>query len=241
MSAPTARTRPPPCPSSSAARWSASCPRAAIVTEAPAPTNASAMPRPIPLLPPVTMATLPSKLNSGIAFGMSRSSRRIDEMRRKPQPGPELHGRADDPWRPGVHSRDELARALVHGCVAGLVTSHDRSNVRWKLERLVAGDPDLQFGLTGLDQLSFDEVLGLMADAAGFDPAPETRLGPVSIDPERVLSACEAAGRRLAEAAERGERLLIATGHPSGLLLLYAAVAELLVEAGAKLLTPHDG
>ncbi|HJP67202.1 MAG TPA: phosphatase [Actinomycetota bacterium] len=144
-------------------------------------------------------------------------------------------------WRRAEYSTEELARALLDGRIAGEVTSHDRHNVRWKIKRLVRGDPDLQFGLTGLDARSPDEVLSLVAAEAGFDPDPFLRDDPVPIDPLNVLAACREVGARLATAAERGEQVVLATGHPAGLLLLYLAVGELLAEAGAKLLRPGEG
>jgi hypothetical protein len=80
-----------------------------------------------------------------------------------------------------------------------------------------------------------------MADAAGFDPDPNLLHGPMSVDPNLVLAACRSAGERLAEAASRGERVLLATGHPGGLLLLYQATGSLLERHGAKLLESLDG
>lgn len=139
-------------------------------------------------------------------------------------------------WKRGSFSREELAAALVAGRVAGPETSHDRANVREKVRRLVEGDPDSLFGLSGLDGLDAKQVLDLVAREAGFDPGPTD--GPTPIDPYRVLEACEAAGRRLARAAARGERVLLATGHPGGLILLYMAVGQLLEEFGAELLRP---
>lgn len=154
-----------------------------------------------------------------------------------------MHSKAHerDRWRPASYSREELADALVAARIAGPITSHDRANVRWKIKQLVAGDPNARFGLTGLTGTSPDEVLRLVAAETGFDPDPSLRDGPSSIDPDRVLLALEAAGRRLAHAADRGERVVLATGHPAGLPLLYMAVGELLDEAGAKLLRPAEG
>lgn len=148
-----------------------------------------------------------------------------------------------DHWRRGSFTREELAAALLEGTVAGPDCSHDRENVRWKLQRLVEGDPDLQFGIQGLTrgELSVDHVLKLMAAEAGFDPDHSLLEGPISIDPWMVVERFEAAGRRLAAAAERGERILLATGHPAGLLLLYVAVGELLERHGAKLIRPAVG
>jgi hypothetical protein len=143
-------------------------------------------------------------------------------------------------WHPAPYSRQELADALVAARIAGPITSHDRANVRWKIKQLVSGDAHGQFGLSGLSGIAADEVLRLVADETGFDPDPALREGPSSIDPERLLLALEAAGRRLAHAAQRGERVILATGHPAGLPLLYIAVGELLEDAGAKLLRPAE-
>jgi hypothetical protein len=152
-------------------------------------------------------------------------------------------GSSRDLWRPlpGLRSEDELAEALVRGGAAGPRGSHDRPNVLWKIERLVLGEPDAQFGLRGLDGFSMPEVLAMMAAEAGFDPDPTLEFGPVPIDPYRVLAASREAGERLAEAARRGERVLLATGHPAGLPLLYMAVGDLLEERGAVLVRPADG
>jgi hypothetical protein len=146
-----------------------------------------------------------------------------------------------DRWRPAGYTRQELADALVAARIAGPITSHDRGNVRWKIKQLVAGDPHALFGLTGLTGIGADEVLRLVAAETGFDPSPALREGPSSIDPDRLLLALELAGRRLARAATGGQRVVLATGHPAGLPLLYMAVGELLEGAGAKLLRPADG
>jgi histidinol phosphate phosphatase hisN-like protein len=148
------------------------------------------------------------------------------------------------PWRPqpGTFSEDELAEALLASGAAGQDCSHDRTNVLWKVDRLVSGDPDAQFGLSGLTRFSVSEVLAMIGEEAAFDPAIfGDGEGPVPIDPSRVLAACRAVGGRLAHAAERGERVVLATGHPSGLPLLYMAVADLLDERGAQLLRPAEG
>jgi hypothetical protein len=125
--------------------------------------------------------------------------------------------------------------------VAGPETSHDRANVRWKIGLLVSGDPVSQFGLSGVSRGDPEHVLGLMATETGFPADPALLEGPSAIDPHLVLRACDAAGRRFARASRRGERVLVATGHPGGLMRLYTAVADLLEQHGAKVLSPADG
>ncbi len=167
-------------------------------------------------------------------------------MQSKPHPlsADEAGGLGDSGlWRPqpGRFSPDELADAMVRARCAGPACSHDRPNVLWKIDRLVSGEPDSQFGLTGLNSFTPTDVLGMVAIEAGFDPDPHKRDGDVPIDPWRVLSACDQAGRRLAQAAARAERVVLATGHPAGLILLYMAVAHLLEIGGASVLTPARG
>lgn len=144
-----------------------------------------------------------------------------------------------EPWTPGTFPREVLRATLLQSGAAG-VNSHDRPNVLWKIGRLVQGDPDLLFGLTGVSGLDFRHVLALVAEAGGFDPNPKLRHGPVIVDPDRVLAACAEVGDRLVLAATRGERVLLATGHPSGLPILYQETGRLLEEHGAKLLRPLD-
>ena len=145
-----------------------------------------------------------------------------------------------DPWVPGEFPREMLRSALLDSGAAG-VNSHDRPNVLWKIKRLCEGDPGSQFGLSGVSGRPWEDVLRLVANASGISPDPTERHGVVIVDPDLVLAACETAGARLAEAARRGERALIATGHPSGLLTLYQEVGRLLADGGAKLLRPLDG
>src|SRR5689334_11255180 len=114
---------------------------------------------------------------------------------------PEIQETSDhDRWRPqpGRFSPWELAEAMVEARCAGPACSHDRSNVLWKIGKLVDGEPDSQFGLSGLTAFTGEEVLGMVAEEAGFEPEPTRRDGEVPIDAERVLAACDLAGLRLA-------------------------------------------
>jgi hypothetical protein len=158
-------------------------------------------------------------------------------MASKPQTARPLE---PDPWVRAEVSREDVARALLAGGMAGVV-SHDRPNVIWKLSRLCEGDEDSQFGLTGVDELAFEEVLRLMAQAGGIDADPTVRHGVVRVDPEVLIERLELAGDRLAEAARAGARIVLATGHPDGPNILYAAVGRLMEEHGAEVITPAEG
>ncbi len=107
---------------------------------------------------------------------------------------------------------------------------------------LLEGDPDKQFGLVGLPgSMSFADVLDLVAREAGVPIDPGRRVGEVQIDPGPILDASVTLGTRLARAAADGERVLIATGHPNGLVLLYRELERLLARHGAGVITPADG
>jgi Phosphatase len=146
----------------------------------------------------------------------------------------------DDRWIPRSYPREVLLDALIEGGMAGIVT-HPMDNVLWKIGLLCDGDPGSQFGLSDVDTLTEGRVLRLVADASGIDPDPARRFGPVRVDPEPVLSACEGVGDRLGLACERGESMILATGHPTGLPLLYMEVGRELAKRGVELLTPFEG
>jgi hypothetical protein len=127
---------------------------------------------------------------------------------------------------------------LLEGHVAGAST-HPLDNVRGNILMLLDGDPDKGFGLTGLQAgWDLDRVLGLVADGSGAPIDRDARYGPVDIRPEPLLGQLAAMGDRLARAADRGETVVLATGHPVGLALLYHALDRLLVEAGADVRRP---
>jgi hypothetical protein len=146
----------------------------------------------------------------------------------------------DDRWTPRAIDRGELILGLLEARIAGDEVSHPLDNVLGNIRKLVEGDPDKQFGMTGLRDRSAEQVLALVGEASGFDPDPEVRTGPVPVDPELVLEACEGVGDRLANACRRGERVVLATGHPVGLAHLYTAVGRELRARGAVILTPGD-
>jgi hypothetical protein len=148
--------------------------------------------------------------------------------------------KTDDRWVPKQYPREVLLDALIEGGMAGVAT-HPMDNVLWKIGLLCDGDPTSQFGMTGVDSLSRSEVLQLVAEASGFEPDPRVRMGPVRVRAERILEECEAVGERLALACARGERMILATGHPTGLILLYAELGRLLSNRGVTLLRPREG
>jgi hypothetical protein len=147
----------------------------------------------------------------------------------------------DGRWDPRRVDRADLADALVAGGVAGVAT-HPLDNVRANIWLLIDGDPDKSFGLTGLPGgLSFDDILALVEKGAGVEIDHDARFGTVEIAPGPILRACDAWGDRLALACERGEDVVLATGHPVGLALFYHRLDDFLNDNGARVCTPAHG
>jgi hypothetical protein len=136
---------------------------------------------------------------------------------------------------------DERRALRAHLLASGIAgdTATTRENSVANAEKLAGGDPDkaLGIGARGRDAAG---VMEAVAQLCGCSPELTEREGPGVIDPDLVLSALQALGARLARAGQTGERMLIATGHPTGLLAMYMAVARALVTAGVKLETPLD-
>lgn len=147
----------------------------------------------------------------------------------------------DDRWTPGAVGHEELLEGLRSGAVAGPEITHPLDNVLRNIRLLHEGDPDKQFGMTGLQTLEPEEIVELVGRGAGFEPDPSATTGPVPVDPERVLDACGEAGDRFAEAIRHRERVILATGHPVGLAHLYIEVGRLLRAGGATIIEPADG
>jgi hypothetical protein len=134
--------------------------------------------------------------------------------------------------------RGVLRAHLLASGIAG-ETATTRENTVANAEKLAAGDKDkfLGIGARGRDAAG---VMQAVAELCGCSPSLTERTGGGVIDPDVVLDALEALAERLARAVAHGERMLIATGHPTGLLPLHMALARALVAGGVKLETPLD-
>ena len=80
-----------------------------------------------------------------------------------------------------------------------------------------------------------------MVDRVGVSPDRSHLRGADTIDADKTLDALDRMATHLAAAARPGSRVLLATGHPAGLLVVHAAVARALAAAGATVLTPGAG
>lgn len=130
----------------------------------------------------------------------------------------------------------DIAERLVAAGITGYHRSHDRANNLRKIEELAEGSPDASFGISGVNKYSAGEVLGFLAELTGCSPDIAECDGYDTIDPQLTIAGLIAAGQRLGSAAARGNVLLAATGHPTGLLEYYMQIVAAYRRAGGKLL-----
>lgn len=135
--------------------------------------------------------------------------------------------------------RAALRDALLAQQIAG-DTLTPRESVVGNAEKLAAGDPDKFLGFQ-FDNLTAQSVMDDVAAVCGCSNDLSERTGPGVIDVELTLDALNAVADRIRAARSRGERVLIATGHPTGLMPVYMHIARTLVAGGVKLLTPRSG
>ena len=135
---------------------------------------------------------------------------------------------------------EALERYLVTARIAGQVNTPRESNLG-NARRFAAGEPGYQFGLPPRRRWSYEQVVALLVDRVGIDPDLNRKTGPDTIDPVRTVAALDRFRERLARAAARRERVLVATGHPTGLLEIHLALVAALRAAGCPVLTPGAG
>jgi len=125
-----------------------------------------------------------------------------------------------------------LRRRVVEARIAGPHAHFGRDAVRASIRSLVNGDRRARLGCDGLDGCSPDEVRDALASTHGWDPnAPRA-----AIDPDSTLAAIEAAGLRIAEAAQAGARIAVATSRPASLLGLAQFLASEAAALGGRVL-----
>lgn len=135
---------------------------------------------------------------------------------------------------------DWLQRHLVESGLAGEVATSPASTLA-NCGKLVEGDPDYTFGLSDHQSATFLEAVSAVRSLCGGDPggAADPR-GPGYIDPEATWWGIARHRDWLMAAAAHGGRVLLATGHPTGLLAHYQSLARALQDSGCELLIPLD-
>lgn len=134
---------------------------------------------------------------------------------------------------------EQLRRHLVGTRLAGEVATSPASTLE-NCGRLMEGDPRYTFGLSDHERISLLHAVTAVRSLCGGDPGGADPHGPGYIDPEATLAAIDRHRSRLAAFAATGGRVVFATGHPTGLLGHYQALARALQVAGCDLLIPLD-
>ncbi|MDQ3939997.1 MAG: phosphatase [Actinomycetota bacterium] len=137
-------------------------------------------------------------------------------------------------------SLSQTREALVAAGITGPHQSHARRGSILKIHALLEGDEEATFGLSGIDRYSAQEILGFMALFTGCPPDIADVDCEDWIDPDLTVQGIVNAGRRLSDAATAGATLLLATGHPTGMLEHHIRVADAYVEAGGKIVRPRE-
>ena len=126
---------------------------------------------------------------------------------------------------------------LVAARIAGDVGTTREDNLR-NMARMARGDVNYDFGLVPDRVWTPEQVLEVMVRLCGVQPDPGITSGPDTIDPDLTVAALDRWRDRLAKAAAGSERVLLATGHPTGVLALHLEVAAALRRAGCEVLVP---
>jgi hypothetical protein len=134
-----------------------------------------------------------------------------------------------------------LREHLVSSRLAGEVATPPASTLT-NCAKLMAGNEHYTFGLPDWEDATLLEAVAAVRMLCGGDPGgAEEQHGPGWIDPDRTVQAIGHHRARLADlVGGGGGRVLLATGHPTGLLPHYAAVARALQRHGSELLAPLD-
>lgn len=155
-------------------------------------------------------------------------------------PAPLPHGGVQG--RPvGEPADRRLREHLVATRLAGAVATSPRSTVA-NCVKMVNGHPSYRFGLPDWRDTTVLQAVDAVRALCGGDPGGAADAdGPGWIDPDQALRGIRTHQRRLAElAAAGGGRVLLLTGHPTGLLPHYAAIGRALQASGCELLAPLD-
>ncbi|MEU8133095.1 phosphatase [Streptodolium elevatio] len=136
-----------------------------------------------------------------------------------------------------VPDRAQLRAHLVRARIAGDVATPRENNLR-HFRLMSERHPAYLFGLEPDGTWTPEEVLALMVRRCGVVADPAHLNGQDTIDPDLTIAALDDYADRLALAGRRRERVVVATGHPDGLLDYYRALARALREAGCTLLRP---
>jgi hypothetical protein len=103
------------------------------------------------------------------------------------------------------------------------------------------GCPKAMFGLEPTGRWNLEDILALMAERVGVSPDPRTCAARTGSTRTSRSTRWTGWPSTWPVAGAGRSRVLLATGHPAGLMVVHQAVAAALGTAGATVLTPADG
>ncbi|MGG8406257.1 phosphatase [Streptomyces sp. 12297] len=140
-----------------------------------------------------------------------------------------------------IPSRAALIEHLVRTRIAGDVATPRENNLS-HYRKLANGDRHYWLGLELGDRWADEQdVLAVMAERCGVIDDPAFRFGQDTIDPELTVDGLERMAARLRKAAVDRQSVLLATGHPGGLLDVHRATAAALRAAGCEIVVIPPG
>ena len=137
----------------------------------------------------------------------------------------------------GAGTSAGLREHLVASRIAGAVDTSRQDNLR-NAARMAEGLDKYAFGLEPLGRWTADEVVQVMVERCGIVADLTHIEGEDRIDPDLTLAQLARWRSRLAKAAAGQERVLIATGHPTGVLAIHLRIASALRAAGCEVVVP---
>ncbi len=133
----------------------------------------------------------------------------------------------------------DLRNHLIEARLAGSVQTTP-GHVTANCKKLVSGDPNYTFGLSDWESATEEEVRAVVAELCGDAAVDADPDGPGWIDPDATMAAIEGQRAKVGAHAGAGSAVLLATGHPTGLLPHYMALAAALRHAGCEVLAALD-
>lgn len=137
-------------------------------------------------------------------------------------------------------SVDALREQLLDTRIAGDVATPREDNLA-KYAMFARGLALTSFGLKTSRSWSVGDVVTLMARKVGVSADLDYRQGGDYIDPQLTIDGLTRMAALLASAAGPERRVIVATGHPAGLLAVHLPLARALAATGTKILTPASG
>lgn len=131
---------------------------------------------------------------------------------------------------------EEIIAHLLASGIAGPHRSHPREDNILKSSNLATGDPDATFGMPEVASATADEALAAVAAVTGARQPAEPYIDPVA-----TIAGVRQAAAVLRKVCAAGGTILVATGHPQGLLRHHGRLVVALTAAGGSVVTPLDG